>query len=287
VEGEDCPGVIGCATFLRDVNLGREVKIGRKVVVVGGGNAAIDAARTSLRLGAAEVVMLYRRTRVEMPANAEEIDGAIEEGVDIQFLAAPKGIKKTGDVIKIECFRMKLGEPDASGRRRPQPLEGSEFILECDNVIAAIGQKPQVPQGFDLETRRNGTLVVDDALSTGREGVFAGGDVVSGPASVIEAIAAGRQAAEAIDRYLGGKGSIDEVLVDVEEDNPYLGHDMEFAALSRAKVPSIPMERRCNSFAEIELGLSEAAAIAEAGRCLKCPLRLRLSSPWLPPAPVR
>ncbi len=287
VEGEDCSGVIWCATFLREVNLGREVKIGKKVVVVGGGNAAVDAARTALRLGAAEVIMLYRRTRVEMPANAEEVDGAIEEGVDIQFLSAPKGIKKAGDVIKMECFRMELGEPDASGRRRPQSLEGSEFILECDNVIVAIGQKPQIPQGFELETRGNNTLVVDDSLAAGREGVFAGGDVVSGPASVIEAIAAGRQAAESIDKYLGGKGFIDEVLVDAEEDNPCLGHNMEFAALSRAKTPSIPMERRLNSFAEIELGLEEAVAIAEAERCLKCPLRLQLSPPWLPPAPVR
>jgi NADPH-dependent glutamate synthase beta subunit-like oxidoreductase/formate hydrogenlyase subunit 6/NADH:ubiquinone oxidoreductase subunit I len=288
VEGEGGPGVIDCVSFLRDVNFGREVKLGDRVGIVGGGNAAVDASRVALRLGAKEVTIVYRRTQAEMPASPEEVDGAIEEGVKIHFLAAPSKITGENDLIRMGCIRMELGEPDASGRRRPVPIKGSEFTMEFNSVIAAIGQRPDIPSEFALRTGRGNTLEVNpDTLVTSREGVFAGGDAVSGAASVIEAIAAGRKAAESIDKYLGGDGVIDEVLVNSEELNPYLGRDDNFAYLPRAQMPDLSLEQRLNGFPEIELGLDREAAIAEAKRCLKCPLRLQISSPWLPPISVR
>ena len=287
VEGEEVPGVIDCVSFLRDVNLGREVKLKGKVAVVGGGNAAIDAARTALRVGAKEVTIIYRRTRTEMPANPEEIDGAIEERVKIQFLAAPSRISRENDMVRVECIHMELGEPDASGRRRPEPIKGSEFTMEFDTVIVAIGQRPDIPPEFNLHTGRGNRIeVATDTLTTSREGVFAGGDAVTGPSVVIEAIAAGRKAAESIDKYLGGKGIIDEALVETQEMNPYLGRDGDFAYICRAQMPTLSLVQRLKGFSEIELGFGEEAAIKEAKRCLKCPLRLQISSPWLPPADI-
>ncbi|MCK4723581.1 MAG: FAD-dependent oxidoreductase, partial [Dehalococcoidia bacterium] len=190
VDGEDSPGVIDGVTFLRQVSLGEEVKIGKSIAIIGGGNAAIDCSRTVLRLGAKEVTILYRRTRAEMPAAAEEIEEAIHEGVEIIFLAAPNQVGVKNGRVELECLRMKLGEPDASGRRRPVPIEGSEFTTQFDNVIASIGQATEVPTQFEVELGRGNVIKVDsETLATNREGVFAGGDVVSGPASVIEAIA--------------------------------------------------------------------------------------------------
>ncbi|MBN2187629.1 MAG: FAD-dependent oxidoreductase [Dehalococcoidia bacterium] len=288
VEGEEGPGVIDCVSFLREVSFGKAVRLGNKVAVVGGGNAAIDASRVALRLDAKEVTIIYRRTRAEMPASAEEIEDAIEEGVKIQFLAAPSKISRENGTVKMECIRMQLGEPDASGRRRPEPVEGSEFVMEFDTVIAAIGQRPDIPAEFTLQTGRGNTLVVDsNTLTTSKEGIFAAGDVVSGPDAVIGAIAGGRKAAEAIDKYLGGNGVIDEVLVEPEELIPYLGHDEDFAYSSRARMPKLPMGQQLDNFSEIELGFSEETAIAEAKRCLKCPLRLQISSPCLPPVSIK
>jgi NADPH-dependent glutamate synthase beta subunit-like oxidoreductase len=204
VEGEEHPKVMECIDFLRDVAFGKTVELGDRVAVIGGGNAAIDSARTALRLGSKEVTIFYRRTRAEMPADAEEVEEAIKEGVKIEFLAAPVRIRsKDGQLTGIECIRMELGEPDASGRRRPIPIKGSEFIMEVDNVIIAIGQtvdKTALPP--ELEYTAFGTLVVDPiTLQTNIEGVFAGGDVVAGPSDVIAATAAGLKAADSIDRY--------------------------------------------------------------------------------------
>ena len=284
VEGEEGPGVIDCVSFLRDVNFGKELKLGDKVAVVGGGNAAIDASRVALRLGANEVTIIYRRTRAEMPASLEEVDGAIEEGVSIHFLAAPSKISRENGEVRLECIRMQLGESDASGRRRPEPIKDSEFTMEFNTVIAAIGQRPDIPTKFALQTKRGDTLEVDsNTLITSREGVFAGGDVVSGPAVAVEAIEAGRKAAESIDKYLSGDGIIDEILVNAEELNPYLGRDDNFAYSSRAQMPSLPVEQRLSGFPVRALGFGKETAIAEAERCLKCPLRLQISPPWLPP----
>ena len=273
VKGEDSPRVRECVSFLRDVSLGKGVKLGDRVAVIGGGNAAIDSARTALRLGAKEVTIVYRRTQTEMPASAEEIDGAIAEGVEIHFLAAPSRIIGRNGELELECLGMRLGEVDASGRRRPEPIEGSEFIMSFDTIIAAIGQRPEIPGRFNLTPGRGNTIQVDpDTLATSRDGVFAGGDAISGPASVIEAIADGRQAAISIDKYLGGSGEIDETLAPPEEAAAPLGEAVEGR---RAEVPTLPVAERLKGFSQVELGLSEEMAIKEAERCLRCDLEER------------
>ncbi len=270
VEGEDSPGVIECVSFLRDVSLGKEVKLGDRVAVIGGGNAAIDSARTALRLGAKEVTIVYRRTRAEMPASPEEIEAAIEERIEVYFLAAPSRIISQDGELQLECIRMQLGAVDASGRRRPEPIKGSEFTMNFDNIIAAIGQRPEVPDRFGLPPGRGNIIQADDdTLTTDREGVFAGGDAVSGPASVIEAIAAGRRAATSIDKYLGGGGIIDETLAPALERVTPL---RKAAKGWRPQVPALPLKPRISSFAEVELGLSEEVAAKEARRCLMCDL---------------
>ena len=270
VEGEDIPGVIDCATFLREVSLGRKVKVGDRVAVVGGGNAAIDSARTARRLGAKKVTLVYRRSRTEMPANPEEVEAALDEGIECYFLAAPTRVYIQDSELKLECIRMQLGEPDASGRRKPEPVKGSEFTMSFDSVIAAIGQRPGVPEKFGLPVGRGNTIEADkDTLATGAKGVFAGGDAMSGPASVIEAIAAGRRAAVSIDKYLGGEGVIDEALASPEE---------KLAPLTvaekgrRVHPPELSTEERVSSFGEVELSLTEEMAAKEGGRCLRCDL---------------
>ncbi len=288
VDGEALPGVMDGATFLREANLGRKVDIKGKVAVIGGGNAAIDAARVSLRVGAKEVIMVYRRTRAEMPAAPEEIEDALDEGIQIEFLLAPSKITKSNGKLNLECVRMRLGEPDASGRRRPVPIKGSEYTTEFDTIIAAIGQVPAVPETYELKTGRGSTIQVDrKSMETSKKGVFAGGDCVSGAASVIEAIAAGRAAASSIDKYLGGSGVIDEVLAPVEEAGGWLGKDEGFADRGRFEEHLIPREQRLKGFAEAKPCLSEDKARAEAGRCLRCDLRLKITGAPVAPPVVR
>ncbi len=278
VDGEDSPRVMEGVTFLREVSLGKRVALGNRVAVIGGGNAAIDSARTALRLGAKEVTVIYRRTRAEMPASPEEIDDALTEGVKIHFLAAPSRIISQDGKVELECIRMHLGEPDASGRPRPEPIKGTEFTISFDTIIAAIGQHPEVPRQFDLATGQENVIQVDpDTLATSREGVFAGGDAVTGPASVIEAIAAGRRAASSIDKLLGGNGNIEETLWERPAPEPYTGkRDKGFADLGRVEMPRIPISEAHHSFAEVELGLDTNQAATEAKRCLQCDLELIL-----------
>jgi NADH-quinone oxidoreductase subunit F len=272
VPGEDTPGVMDCVSLLRDVSLGKKVSLGKRVAVVGGGNAAIDASRTARRLGAREVVIFYRRTRDEMPAADEEIKEALDEGVSIEFLAAPSRIWRDNGHLKMDCVRMKLGDIDESGRRRPEPLAGSGFKGEFDAIIAAIGQRPEIPEGMGPAVSGRGTVSVDtDTLATDLEGVFAGGDVVSGPASVIEAIAAGRQVAVSIDKYLGGQGVIDERLVPPEEA-PGAFEAEEEEERRRPAMPILAVDRRLRGFEAVELGYTREAATEEAGRCLRCDL---------------
>ena len=273
VEGEDSPKVKDCVSFLRDVNLGKEVRTGDRVAVIGGGNAAIDSARTALRLGAKEVTVVYRRTRIEMPASPEEIGEALVEGIKIYFLATPSRVTSRDGELQLECIRMELGAVDSSGRRRPEPIKGSEFSLSFDTIIAAIGQRPEIPDQFDLPIGRGNTIQVDpDTLATDREGIFAGGDAATGPASVIEAIAAGRQAAISIDKYLGGNGVIDETLAPSEGVVTPLEEAEEER---RPQMPTLAVEQRLNSFSEVELSWSEETAIKEAKRCLRCDLEER------------
>jgi len=289
VKGEDSPGVMDGVDFLRQVSLGEKVKIGKKIAVIGGGNAAIDCARTAPRIGAKEVTIIYRRTRAEMPAASEEVEEAIHEGAEIIFLAAPNEIRPTGNGgVELQCIRMKLGEPDASGRRRPVPIQGSEFLMEFDNVIASIGQATEVPAQFDLELGRGNVIKVNSAtLASSRQGVFAGGDIVTGPASVIGAIAQGRQAASSIDKYLGGDGLIDESLLTLEKPDPWFGQDADFADRRQVSMPCIDDSKRLAGFVEVELGYDETTALEEATRCLRCDLRLRISGPPLPPVGVK
>jgi NADPH-dependent glutamate synthase beta subunit-like oxidoreductase len=208
-----------------------------------------------------------------MPASEEEIEEALREGVDIQFLVAPSKVWRQNGHLKLECARIKLERADASGRRRPEPIAGSEFDKEFDTIVAAIGQAPQIPSAMGLSTERGGTLHVDpDTLAANVEGVFAGGDAVSGPASVIEAIAAGRKAAISIDKYLGGKGIIDEVLASPEQVPAPLEMAEEEQEQHRPKMLALAVSNRLKSFDLVECGFSEASAIEEACRCLRCDL---------------
>jgi len=203
IEGEESLGVINGATFLREVNLGLKPSLGEKVAVVGGGNVAMDAARTAARLGTKKVSILYRRSRAEMPADPEEVKQALEEGIEILYLVAPTSIKREKGRLSVTCVKMELGEPDTSGRRWPVPIKGSEFDRKFDTLITAIGQAPQTPGDFRLRIGKGSTIQVDPVtLTTNRTGVFAGGDAVTGPATVTDALAAGRLAASRIDDYL-------------------------------------------------------------------------------------
>ncbi len=213
VPGEDVPGVKDCVNWMRNLNSGRRDNPGDKVVVIGGGNAAVDAARCAIRLGSKEVTILYRRSREEMPAHPVELGQALDEGVKIQYLAMPTRIAMSGDRITVNCISTRLGNLDNSGRRQPEPVPGSEFTLDADTVISAVGQTPELPDDFGLATADGGTIKADEVtLAASKAGIFAGGDAVTGPASTVEAIAAGRKAAASIDRYLGGRGEIDVAL---------------------------------------------------------------------------
>jgi len=275
VEGEDGPGVIDGLSFLRDVNLHKEVSLGKQVAVVGGGNVAVDVARCALRLGAKRVIVVYRRSRNEMRAYPQAVDEAEREGVEVQFLAAPNKIRSENGKVELECIRTKLGETDATGRRRPEPVPASEFDIDVDLVISAVGEQPDIPEIFGLETTAQGTLQVDlDTLATSREGVFAGGDAITGPRSVTEAIGMGRQGIASIDRYLGGDGIIDEKLTPAEDEVIPLTPGLPVGF--RAVAPVLPVQERTTGFAEVELSLPEATAVEEAQRCLRCDLPIEV-----------
>jgi NADH-quinone oxidoreductase subunit F len=282
VPGEDerLEGFYYGLSFLRDVKLGKEVKVGRKVAVIGGGNVAIDAARSSLRLGAKKVSILYRRTRDEMLASDEEIEAALDEGISIQYLIAPsEAISEAGKVVGLNCVTMQLGEPDESGRRRPIPIPGTEGIFETDTLIMAVGQAPDLsflPPDSNLERTRWEMLAVNsNTLATNVPGVFAGGDFVTGPGNIIEAIAAGRRGAVAIDKYLLDDTSKVE-LYDPKEPIPEESVEAKLEGVEeekpRVKMPVVPPEERVIDFREIELGFTEEKAREEAKRCLRCDL---------------
>ncbi len=279
-ELEDIEGFYYGLRFLRDVKVGKSVRIGHHVAVIGGGNVALDAARTALRLGADEVTIFYRRSREEMPITDVEYNEALDEGVQVNFLVSPsRVVSDNWKVTGLQCIRMRLGEPDASGRRRPVPISGSEFLVEVDNVIAAVGQAPDLsflPPDSALERTRRERLAVDNnRLATNVPGVFAGGDFAFGPGMVIEAIAAGRRGAMAIDKYLKGdtsrveiyelKPSVIEEVISREEEETW---EPQF----RPEIPRLPAEERKHSFKETELGFSEEKARQEAKRCLRCDL---------------
>jgi NADPH-dependent glutamate synthase beta subunit-like oxidoreductase len=204
VPGESLRGVFPGVEFLRDINLGRKVELGKKVAIIGGGNVAIDVARSALRLGSKRADLYYRRSRKEMPAIPEEVEEAIREGVHIHLLTAPvRMIGRSGKLVGMECIRMRLGEPDERGRRKPIPIQGSNFKVNADTIISAIGQRVDQRPLKGLEKNPDGTIRVDpETGETGLKGVFAGGDMVTGPGWAIDAIAAGKRGAEAIHQFL-------------------------------------------------------------------------------------
>ena len=273
VPGENLPGVYHGLEFLRDVNLGREVKVGSKVTVIGGGNTAIDAARVALRLGAAEVTVLYRRLEGDMPADAREIHDAVEEGIKIIPLVAPVRISGADRVCEVECVRMELAEFDASGRRAPRPMSGSEFVIETDMIIPAVSQYSDLPfiNRDEVEVTRWGTFVTEkDTLMTRMKGVFAGGDVIRGSDVAITAIADGKKAARAIDKYLGGKGILN---TGEEIEIPKPSEEKEILEHERFPMKFLEPELRRNNFEEVAVGFHKLNAIAEAMRCLRCDRR--------------
>jgi heterodisulfide reductase subunit A-like polyferredoxin len=276
IPSEDAEGVLHGVDFLRRVNLCELSDLkGKRVVIVGGGDVAIDAARCALRVGAEKVSILYRRTRTEMPARENEIEDALAEGIQIKYLTAPTEVLTSdGKVSGLRCIRMELGELDRSGRRRPVPVAGSEFTEECDIVIPAIGQSPlsaYLAETEKLNISRGGTIEADEiTYQTSREGIFAGGDAQSGPWIAIGAIAAGREAAISISRYLKGEdlAAGREKLKLPQENFSQIPADIE--KVKRAHQATIPMARRKAAFDEVELGLTEEQARAEASRCLNC-----------------
>jgi NADPH-dependent glutamate synthase beta subunit-like oxidoreductase len=245
---------------------------------------AIDGARIALRLGAKDVRILYRRTRAEMPASPEEVEAALEEGIKIEFLTGHVKVRLEDGRLIMTCNRMALGEPDASGRRRPVPIKGSEFDEEYTAIIGAIGQRPEIPEGFGIKTGRGDTIQANDSLATSRAGVWAGGDAVTGPDSVIRAIAAGRTAAGSIDKYLGGSGVVDEELTKERRIGMCAGITEEnFAGKTRVEMPCLSPEQVTGNFTEVELGLTEEGAVAEGRRCFQCGVRLQISPAPRPP----
>ncbi len=271
IEGEESPGVIDGATFLREVNLGLKPSLGERIAVIGGGNVAIDVARTAARLGARRVVILYRRTRVEMPANPEEVEQALEEGIEIMYLVAPSQIKRENGHLTVTCIKMELGEADAGGRRRPVPIPDSEFSNEFDTLIAAIGQAPQTPGDFRLRLGKGSTIQIDPTtLTTNRAGVFAGGDAVTGPATVTEALATGRLAAKRINDYLQHKYPLPDKEVkrltgDLRPETVEM-----IRKISRLEPQTLPPEARAKDFEPVELVYDWQGAVNEARRCLRC-----------------
>ncbi len=275
VPGEKAKGVRQGVDFLREMNLTGKAECGKRLAVIGGGNVAIDVARSAVRLGAEEVNIVYRRTRAEMPAWEEEIRAAEDEGVKITYLSAPQEILiHDGEVTGLRCIRMELGEPDSSGRRRPVPIPGSEYDIEIDQLIPAIGQRPDVSALEDavgIDLTRWGTVEVDPiTYATGREGVFAGGDLQTGPWVAIGAIAAGREAAESVSRYIEGR-DMAEGREPITKDNPLYRPVPENEPIkARAKMPELEPEERRTSFNEVELGYEPEAGKDEAHRCLNC-----------------
>ena len=278
IEGENLEGVWLGIQYLEQVTKGVEVKLGDTVIVIGGGNTAIDCARTALRKGAKNVNLVYRRTREEMPAEKIEIEEALHEGVEMVFLTAPTKITSAGGRKQLHCLKMALGEPDRSGRRRPVPVDGSDFTLTADTIIGAIGQSTNTQFLYnDLPVKLNkwGDIEIDGkTMQASEEKIFSGGDCVTGPATVIQAVAAGRRAAKAMDEFLVrgyvrpgnqnyncSRGSL--------EDLPRWEFE-EMPKFLRATMPTISTAHRLSGFPEVDLGLDEATARTEAARCLKC-----------------
>ncbi len=277
VQGEDRPGVIAGIEFLRGVARGARPELGDRVAVIGGGNTAIDSARTAVRIGAKEVNLFYRRTDVEMPASAIEVEEAVEEGVQFYYLVAPMMIQERGKGLKaLRLIKMELGEPDSSGRRRPIPVEGSDFEVEVDTIITAIGQYADTRflESIDGLVDEKGYLICDEQTGcTAVPGLFAAGDLVTGPDIAIRAIAGGKHAARAVLAYLQGVDYriVPEFLSKKEDFGKLTKEDYrDEPRVSREKMKVTSPAKRKSNFNEIEKGYSEKQALREAARCMEC-----------------
>ena len=273
IPGEELPGVITAVRLLGEVRRGNAVAVGEEVAVIGGGNSAIEAARTAWRLGAKNVTIYYRRSQAAMPSTREAYEEAVAEGIRFRFFRAPVRVTREANRLALHHVETAPGAPDGGGRPTPVAVRGAGAVDIVDTVITAIGQVPDVPGGLGLRTSEQGLIEVDpDSLSTSMPGVFAGGDAVTGPASVIAAIAHGRRAAIAIDRYLGGPGRIDEMLAPAEGA---VELREAVAGQRRCRIPLTPVEQRAGNFRQVEPGIDGDVAMREAARCLRCDLRER------------
>ncbi len=283
IPGETAEGVLPAMQMLSQVNQGKEVLLGANVGIIGGGNAAIDAARVAIRNKNAEkVTILYRRTRKEMPAYEEEIEDALEEGIEIQYLVTPiKVLQENGKVTGVECIRMELGEMDQSGRRSPIPISGSEFRLEFDTIIPAIGERPDtsyIQESDGIKLSRWDTIIADEETgATSQKNIFAGGDVATGPSTVVKAIGAGKKAAESIDRFLQGKPVAREYKL--SRPSVYIPPvqltEEEIEDAHRAEIFRLTPEKRHKNFEEVALTMTKDTAVKESRRCLRCELETR------------
>jgi putative selenate reductase YgfK subunit len=282
VENEDAKGVIHGIKFLETMHVGEKMKLGKRVAVIGGGNTAMDCARTAVRMGVEEVMVVYRRTRAEMPAEPYEVEEAIHEGVKFHFLVAPTKVvtDEKGNLVGIECLKMELGEPDASGRRSPVPIEGSEQIIKVDNIIAAIGQAPDVSflesdqelKGKVEKTRWNSVIADPGTLQTKVPFVFTGGDCYNGPLTVVSAIGDGRRAARAIHLFFDPEAEVkappEALIKNIPESCLPSVTGVTYKA--RVSMPEVEPDIRNKDFQECALGLAEDVALYEADRCLQC-----------------
>ncbi|HUT15438.1 MAG TPA: NAD(P)-binding protein [Anaerolineae bacterium] len=293
VPGEDARGVVMGLDFLRAVNLGEKPTVGPKVAVIGGGNTAMDAARSALRLGAPKVMVLYRRSRKEMPVIAEEIDEAEQEAVQIEYVTAPVEVLTTdGRVTGIRCVGMRLGAPDQSGRRRPEPVAGSEHTMDVDTLIPALGQEADLTFLEEAARTEGGLIAINETGATSRERIFAGGDAATGFGTVAHAIGSGKRAALAIDKWLREKTlegfppqtehvrsaprDIDQTVVHFEDLN--LAY---FSEETRTPQPQRAAAERVKDFAEVNLGFTEGGVSREAARCFSCGTCNQCDTCWL------
>ncbi|HLB11356.1 MAG TPA: FAD-dependent oxidoreductase [Dehalococcoidia bacterium] len=282
IPGEELEGVLHGVSFMRMVNLGQEISLGRSVAVIGLGHTAVDCARSAVRLGAQDVHILYRRTAAEAAAGEEEIAEAEEEGVTFHYLTSPlRVLGSDGERVSgLECQLNRLGDPDSGGRRRPVPVQDSEFVLPIDNLIPAVSQSPDLsflPGEIGLEVSRWDRLVVDqETFMTSQAGIFAIGDFITGPRDVIHVIADGHRAAAAVDTYLRGPREVEQQ-ADMEVVSPYR-RDGSYLRVGRQRMPTLPTKERGSLDAEVELGYSPEEAIAEASRCLQCQINVMIDS---------
>ena len=278
IEGNDLEDVLVNVEFLEKASLHEEIKLGRRVVVLGGGNVACDCAGVARRLGAEEVHMACLESRETMPAAKDELAEVEKDGVHVHPAQTFNRIlSENGKVSGVEFSNVKSFTFDENRRAIIEKEENSEHVINCDTVIFATGQSPALDGSFGVELGRGNRIVVDENYMTSSEGVFAAGDVVTGTASVIGAIAETRKAVSAMDKYLGGDGNIEEKLAPDQDANPWIGTIKDFAYIERQKDDFIDDDKRCPGFALNDLGLNEETAHCEATRCLQCDLRLQLA----------